>query len=115
MNSKKINCSILYVLVAMSLMLMACQNKPKTAPHQEEAIEHNDTSVFASNEESALFNQISVPNFDRNEVSLINEIKKNEITIIDFWASWCGPCMHEMPNLIAMYITPSPKKIIRFI
>lgn len=105
MNSKKINCSILYFLVAMSLMLMACQNKPQTASHQEEAIEHNDTSVFASDEESALFHQISVPNFDRNDVSLMNEIKKNEITIIDFWASWCGPCMHEMPNLIAMYTT----------
>ena len=50
MNSKKINCSILYFLVAMSLMLMACQNKPQTASHQEEAIEHNDTSVFASDE-----------------------------------------------------------------
>lgn len=29
--------------------------------------------------------------------------KQNKITIIDFWASWCGSCMREMPNLVALY------------
>lgn len=103
MNGKKINRSILYVLVAMSLLLMACQSKHKTEQRQEKAIVNNDTNAIASDDESNLFQQISVPDFDRNDVSLLNEINKNKITVIDFWASWCGPCMHEMPNLIALY------------
>ena len=103
MNGKKINCSILYVLVAMSLLLMACQSKHKTEQRQEKAIVNNDTNAIASDDETNLFQQISVPDFDRNDVSLLNEINKNKITVIDFWASWCGPCMHEMPNLIALY------------
>ena len=40
---------------------------------------------------------------DGTEMSLMAEVKKNKITVIDFWASWCGPCRQEMPFMIQMY------------
>ncbi|MBR1485266.1 MAG: AhpC/TSA family protein [Prevotella sp.] len=36
-------------------------------------------------------------------VSAMSIIGQNELTIIDFWASWCGPCRQEMPNMVALY------------
>jgi thiol-disulfide isomerase/thioredoxin len=34
---------------------------------------------------------------------LSDYIGKNKVVLLDFWASWCAPCMNEVPNLKAAY------------
>ncbi|MBR1889154.1 MAG: AhpC/TSA family protein [Alloprevotella sp.] len=40
---------------------------------------------------------------------LTDYVGKGNYVLIDFWASWCGPCMREMPNVKALYEKYHPK------
>lgn len=51
--------------------------------------------------------EITGENPEGKEISLSG--MKGKLTLIDFWASWCGPCRQENPNVVKLYEAYHPK------
>jgi cytochrome c biogenesis protein CcmG/thiol:disulfide interchange protein DsbE len=75
----------------------------------------NDSSEFTSINLIKKLPNVNFENYDLSPFLLSEKINSSKIIIVHFWATWCGPCEVELPELLKFYENSNLKNELELI
>lgn len=89
------------IVLIIVVFFMACGNKSTDTSEKEQQV---------ISKEKPLIERFSFEDTEGNEVNISES--KGKIVFLNFWATWCKPCIEEMPSINLAYNKLKDKGVV---